>query len=71
MSKTSADLRIQNLNKHIMLDISEQDLNSRYRETQDSETEDQSRTNGSASEQNLFVSFNLFSESESENSGID
>ena len=54
-----------------MLDISEQDLNSRYRETQDSETEDQSRTNGSASEQNLFVSFNLFSESESENSGID
>ena len=54
-----------------MLENSEQDLNSRYRETQDSETEDQSRTNRSASEQNLFVLFNLFSESESGNSGID
>ena len=32
-------------NKHIMLDTSEQDLNSSYRDTQESDTEDDSSTN--------------------------
>ena len=50
-----------------MLDNSEQDLDSSYRETQDSDAEDTSSTNGSASEQNLFISL---SESDSENSDI-
>ena len=35
-----------------MLDTSEQYLNSSYRDTQDSDTEDDSSTNGSANEQN-------------------
>ena len=39
-------------NKHIMLDSSKQDLSSSYRGTQDSDTEDDSSTNGSASEKN-------------------
>ena len=50
-----------------MLDNSEQDLDSSYRETQDSDAEDTSSTNGSASEQNLFI---FLSESDSENSDI-
>ena len=50
-----------------MLDNSEQDLDSSCRETQDSDAEDTSSTNGSASEQNLFISL---SESDSENSDI-
>ena len=41
-------------NKHIMLDSSEQDLSSSYRGTQDSDTEDDSSTNGSASEKKLI-----------------
>ena len=36
-------------NKHIMLDNSEQDLDSSYCDTQNSDTEDASSTNGSAS----------------------
>ena len=43
-------------NKHIMLDTSDQDLSSSYRDTQDSDIEDDSSTNGSASEQKLFIS---------------
>ena len=54
-------------NKHIILDTSEQDLSSSYRDTQDSDREDDSSTNGSASDQNLFISI---SESDSENSDI-
>ena len=54
-------------NKHIMLDTSEQDLSSSYRDTQDSDTEDDSSTNESASDQNLFISM---SESDSEKSDI-
>ena len=54
-------------NKPIVLDNSEQDLDSSYRETQDSDAEDTSSTNGSASEQNVFISL---SESDSENSDI-
>ena len=51
-----------------MLDNSEQDLDSSYRDTQDNDTEDDdSSTNGSASEQNLFISWG---ESGSENSDI-
>ena len=46
-----------------MLDNSDQDLSSSYRDTQDSDTEDDSSTNGSASEQKLFISM---SESDSE-----
>ena len=46
--------------KQIMLDTSEQDLNSSYRDTQDSETEDHSSTNGSISEQNLLISTTCF-----------
>ena len=37
-------------NKHIMLDTSERDLSSNYCDTQDSDTEDDSRTDGSANE---------------------
>ena len=54
-------------NKHIILDTSEQDLSSSYRDTQDSDTEEDSSTNGCASDQNLFISI---SESDSENSDI-
>ena len=43
-------------NKPIVLDNSEQDLDSSYRDTQDSDTEEASSTNGRASEQNLFIS---------------
>ena len=50
-----------------MLDTSEQDLNSSYRDTQDSDTEDNSSTSGSANEQNLFISW---CDSDSENSDI-
>ena len=51
-----------------MLDNSEQDLYWSYRDTQDNDTEDDdSSTNGSASEQNLFISWG---ESGSENSDI-
>ena len=51
-----------------MLDNSEQDLDSSYRDTQDNDTEDDdSSTNGSTSEQNLFISR---SESDSENCDI-
>ena len=51
-----------------MLDNSEQDLYWSYRDTQDNDTEDDdSSTNGSASEQNLFISWG---ESDSENSDI-
>ena len=42
-------------NKHIMLDTSEEDLSSSYRDTQNNDTEDDSSTNGSASKQNLFI----------------
>ena len=42
--------------KPIVLDNSEQDLDSSYRDTQDSNTEDASSTNESASEQNLLIS---------------
>ena len=55
-------------NKPIVLDNSEQDLDSSYRDTQDSDTEDASSTNASASDQSLFISL---SESDSENSDID
>ena len=51
-------------NKHIILDTSEQQLNWSYCHTQDSDTEDNSNTNGSASEQSVF------SASDSENSDI-
>ena len=54
-------------NKRIMLDNSERDLDSSYRNTQGSDAEDDSSTNGSACEQNLFISR---SESDSENSDI-
>ena len=54
-------------NKHIILDTSEQDLSSSYRDTQDNDTEEDSSTNGSGSVQNLFISI---SESDSENSDI-
>ena len=54
-------------NKHIILDTSEQDLSSSYRDTQYSDTEDDSSTNGNASDQNLFISM---SEWDSENSDI-
>ena len=54
-------------NKHIILDTSEQDLSSSYHDTQDSNTEDDSSTGGSASDQNLFISM---SESDWENSDI-
>ena len=53
MTKILAGLPVQNFeNKHIMLDTSEQDLSSSYRDAQDSDAEDDSSTNGSASEQN-------------------
>ena len=53
----SSGLPVQNFeNKHIMLDTSEQDLSSSYRDAQGSDTEEESSTNGSASEQNLFIS---------------
>ena len=54
-------------NKPIVLDNSEQDLGSSYRDTQDSDTEEASSTNGRASEQNLFI---FRSESDSKNSDI-
>ena len=54
-------------NKHIMLATSEQDLNSNYRDTEVRDIEDDSSTNGSAGEQNLFISR---SESDLENSDI-
>ena len=54
-------------NKHIIIDTSEQDLSSSYHDTQDSDTEEDSSTNGCASDQNLFISI---SESDSENSDI-
>ena len=55
---------LKSANKHIILDIPEQGLNSSYRDTQD--TEDDSSTNGSAIDQSLFISM---SKSDSENSG--
>lgn len=45
-------------NKYIMLDTSEQDLNPSYCKIQDTETVDNSNTNGSASKQNLFLGVN-------------
>ena len=39
-----------------MLDTSEQDLSPSYRDTQDTDTEDDSSTNGIASDQNSFIS---------------
>ena len=51
-----------------MLDTSEQDLSSSYRDMLDSDTEDDWSTNGSSGEQNSFISM---SESDLENSGID
>ena len=50
-----------------MLDTSEQDLRPSYRDTQDTDTKDDSSTNGKASDQNLFI---CISESDSENSDI-
>lgn len=41
-----------------MLDTSEQDLNPSYCKIQDTETVDNSNTNGSASKQNLFLGVN-------------
>ena len=38
-----------------MLDTSEEDLSSSYRDTQNNDTEDDSSTNGSASKKNLFI----------------
>ena len=43
-------------NKHIMLGTSEQDLNSSYRDTQDSEIEDDSSTSRNTSELNVLIS---------------
>ena len=50
-----------------MLDTSEKDLSPSYRDTQDTDTEHDSSTNGSASDQNLLISI---SESDLENSDI-
>ena len=54
---------LKSANKHIILDIPEQGPNSSYLDTQD--MEDDSSTNGSAIDQNLFISMG---KSDSENS---
>ena len=56
---------LESTNKHIILDTPEQDFSSSYRDTHDSNTEDDSSTNGSAIDQNLFISMG---KSDSENS---
>lgn len=43
-------------NKQTIWDTSEKDLHSTYRETQGSKTKDDSSTNGSGNEQDLFIS---------------
>ena len=69
--RNNCNLSVQNLKKkHVMLDTYAQDLSSSYRDTQDSDTEDDQSTsdqNGRASDQNVFISM---SESDSENSDI-